>query len=133
MTDCVLTVFFEGTSNPLFDDDSNITTQLGLFFGLVRAEDLSDPITTPDDDETSFKMGFDGCGVAFGACGTIWAVGLSSQCAAVEARDPVRHRTCPQSNPAVEPCLKPRVSTPWRPLAPPGSWRITFKISRATI
>ena len=27
-----------------------------------------------------------GCGVAFGACGTIWAVGLSSQCAAVEAR-----------------------------------------------
>ena len=36
MTDCVLTVFFEGTSNPLFDDDSNITTQLGLFFGLVR-------------------------------------------------------------------------------------------------
>ena len=84
--DCVLTVFFEGTSNPLFDDDSNITTQLGLFFGLVRAEDLSDPITTPDDGETSFKMGFDGCGVAFGACGTIWAVGLSSQCAAVEAR-----------------------------------------------
>ena len=86
MGDCVLTVFFEGTSNPLFDDDSNITTQLGLFFGLVRAEDLSDPITTPDDGETSFKMGFDGCGVAFGACGTIWAVGLSSQCAAVEAR-----------------------------------------------
>ena len=64
MGDCVLTVFFEGTSNPLFDDDSNITTQLGLFFGLVRAEDLSDPITTPDGRDL-LQMGFDGCGVAF--------------------------------------------------------------------
>ncbi|CAE7505326.1 styx-b [Symbiodinium natans] len=74
-----LTVFFEGTANTI----EPITTQIGLFFALTDAFDVSGgnlggaPITQPR------KMAFDGCGVTDGFCGTICAKGLRRQCAAV--------------------------------------------------
>ena len=74
-----LTVFFEGTANTI----EPLTTQIGLFFTLTDAFDVSGgnlggaPITQPR------KMAFDGCGVTDGFCGTICAKGLRRQCQAV--------------------------------------------------
>ena len=74
-----LTVFFEGTANTI----EPLTTQIGLFFTLTDAFDVSGgnlggaPISRPR------KMAFDGCGVTDGFCGTICAKGLRKQCVAV--------------------------------------------------
>ncbi|CAJ1405731.1 unnamed protein product [Effrenium voratum] len=74
-----LTVFFEGTANTI----DPLTTQIGLFFMLTDAFDVSGgslggaPLGQPR------KMAFDGCGVTDGFCGTICAKGLRRQCAQV--------------------------------------------------
>ena len=76
-----LNVFFEGTANRL----SPITTQVGLFFQQCTALDVTDP-QTACRESSSFKMGFDGCGVVAGLAGVIWAVGLRDQCKVVLSR-----------------------------------------------
>jgi len=80
-TDAHLTVFFEGTSNQL----QPTTTQIGLFFDACEHLDITE-MATPPTAMRAFKMGFDGCGVAYGLPGTIWTVGLSTQCALVVSR-----------------------------------------------
>ena len=88
MGDCVLTVFFEGTSlTALFDDDSNITTQLGVFFGLVLAPRTS-RIRSPHRTTVVglVQDGFRRLRRGVRRVRHARAVGLSSQCAAVEAR-----------------------------------------------
>ena len=79
-----LTVFWEGTGNAL----THLTTQVGLFYELTAACDLSSPSTviTRSGGTTAFKMGFDGCSVTHGLRGLLCAVGLRSQCASVVAR-----------------------------------------------
>ena len=78
-----LAIFMEGTANTLLP----VSTQIGEFFSLVDATDVSSskPISQmslPADKShaLSWKMGFDGCGVTDGIAGTVWAVGLGTQC-----------------------------------------------------
>ena len=85
-----LAVFMEGTANTL---QQPITTQIGDFFHLVAAKDVSAPelfeaasMTNDLDGPVHWKMGFDGCGVTDGLAGTIWAWGLGTQCSAVVKR-----------------------------------------------
>lgn len=80
-----LSVFFEGTANPL----QPITTQVGVFFDSAIATDISDSSTVlavSDLAGRHLKMGFDGCGVVAGIAGVIWAFGLGPQCDAVVQR-----------------------------------------------
>lgn len=90
MSPVTLSVFFEGTANTICP----ITTQVGLFFELSEAQDVTDPVL-PLPLELSgakLKMGFDGCGVTAGLMGTVFAVGLAEQVTAVVLR--VRHLMC---------------------------------------
>jgi hypothetical protein len=78
-----LTVYFEGTSNPLWQ----LVTQIGLFAEITSGLDLKplsptagrgasyDPLTAD-----AFRIAFDGCGVTNGLGGVIFANGLWSQC-----------------------------------------------------
>jgi hypothetical protein len=74
-----LVVFFEGTANTL----EPITTQIGLFFRGVVAQDVtggSSSFASP------MKLGFNGCGVTHGLSGTLFASGLTEHCAVVVHR-----------------------------------------------
>eukprot|EP00316_Scyphosphaera_apsteinii_P005590 CAMPEP_0119339464 /NCGR_PEP_ID=MMETSP1333-20130426/98306_1 /TAXON_ID=418940 /ORGANISM="Scyphosphaera apsteinii, Strain RCC1455" /LENGTH=259 /DNA_ID=CAMNT_0007350979 /DNA_START=48 /DNA_END=824 /DNA_ORIENTATION=+ len=78
-----LSVYFEGTANTI----SPITTQVGMFFATDAAINITDPAVPCDPNAAStFKMGFNGCGVDYGMLGTIFAVGLQEQCETVMAR-----------------------------------------------
>jgi hypothetical protein len=84
-----LTIYFEGTSNPLW----MLVTQIGLFAEITYGLDLK-PLSpavpaAPDqrkglsyDPLTSdaYHIAFDGCGVTNGLGGVIFANGLWSQC-----------------------------------------------------
>ena len=64
-----------------------ITTQVGFFFELTSAADVTAPRwPLPTTGPADLKMGFHGCGVVNGIAGVIWAFGLSSQCDTVAAR-----------------------------------------------
>uniref|UniRef100_A0A7S1A2U5 Uncharacterized protein n=1 Tax=Noctiluca scintillans TaxID=2966 RepID=A0A7S1A2U5_NOCSC len=95
--DVVLSVFMEGTANPM----DEVTTQIALFARLCDAKEL------PFEPEASFsrappsghfKLCFEGCGVSHGVRGTLFAHGLQEQCRVVrqyldifrEARIPVQ-------------------------------------------
>ena len=75
-----LSVFFEGTANPL----DPITTQVGIFAQLTAGQDLSnyarDTSTGIDPTAGPFKIAFDGCGVTDGLSGVLFASGLDRQC-----------------------------------------------------
>ncbi|CAK8998992.1 unnamed protein product [Durusdinium trenchii] len=71
-----LQVFFEGTANTI----EPLTTQIGLFFMLTDAFDVSGGSLGGAPLEQPRKMAFDGCGVTDGFCGTICAKGLRRQC-----------------------------------------------------
>lgn len=74
-----LTVFFEGTANPIGD----MVTQIGLFADLTNAVDLRSASLDYQSENHQFKIAFDGCGVSNGVLGTIFATGLTDQCNAV--------------------------------------------------
>ena len=84
----VLSVFFEGTANPL----RPVTTQVGLFFSSTCALDVTAPeveLPPPQPEGApplELKMGFDGCGVTNGMTGTLFAAGLAAQCDVVVKR-----------------------------------------------
>jgi hypothetical protein len=89
-----LTVYFEGTANPLLGYKAgafvNYVTQIGLFYDITKGVDLS---TVKSKDQypsfpARFKIGFDGCGVTNGMSGLIFADGLRSQC------DDVKRHVC---------------------------------------
>jgi hypothetical protein len=70
-----LTVFFEGTANPI----NRCVTQIGLFASLVNGKDLKlDPTYTAANHQ--YKMSFDGCAVVNGNMGLVFATGLVDQC-----------------------------------------------------
>ena len=69
--DAVLAVFFEGTGNPI----SPVTTQVGLFFEQCEHYDCTATTAELPAHVSSFKMGYDGCGFAFGLLGTVFAHG----------------------------------------------------------
>jgi len=71
-----LTVFFEGTANTI----QPLSTQIGLFFTLTDAIDISGGHLGGVPLDQPRKMAFDGCGVTDGFCGTICAKGLRRQC-----------------------------------------------------
>lgn len=81
--DVTLTVFMEGTSNPM----GHITTQIALFsrfcnatpLSATVAEDASLPALVPGH----YKLSFDGCGVSNGFMGVVFAYGLDEQCGVV--------------------------------------------------
>ena len=78
-----LAVFWEGTGHAL----APITTQVGLFYELMEAQDVTHkkwPSTS--DGDPHFKMGFDGCGVSHGVRGLLWGVGLQTQASRVVLR-----------------------------------------------
>jgi hypothetical protein len=77
MPECTFTVYFEGTSNSL----QHYTTQIGLFYAMTQAVDLS--VKTPKDTDSQFKIAFDGCGITNGMIGVIFATGLVDQCKVV--------------------------------------------------
>jgi hypothetical protein len=60
----VLTVYFEGTANPL----SLHVTQIGLFADMTDAFDLTSGSRDIDRSNNQFKIAFDGCGVTNGQC-----------------------------------------------------------------
>ena len=79
----VLSVFFEGTHNEI----EPVTTQVGWFFAKTRGVDITSTDARADTStSTEFKMGFDGCGVVCGLLGTVFALGLASQCSCVVQR-----------------------------------------------
>lgn len=80
--DVVLTVFMEGTSNPMRE----LTTQIGVFAAICDAKDLPDQPPAdfaPPSEPGHYKVAFDGCGVSHGFLGTVVAHGLTEQCAVV--------------------------------------------------
>jgi hypothetical protein len=81
--DVVLTVFFEGTSNTL----SNNITQLGMLYDLTEGVDITSkaPQEKPARGQ-QYKMAFDGCGATHGEAGRIFAYGLKQQSRAVVQR-----------------------------------------------
>ena len=76
-----ITVFFEGTANPI----RPVVTQIGELFALCDALDVTDPQVAAGE-ASHLKMGFDGCGVVAGLPGALFAFGLAPQCDAVVAR-----------------------------------------------
>uniref|UniRef100_A0A7S1BU59 DUF2235 domain-containing protein n=1 Tax=Corethron hystrix TaxID=216773 RepID=A0A7S1BU59_9STRA len=79
VTEEILIVFFEGTSNVL----KPCTTQIGIFAAACRAVDVSDsPIGIR---RGPFKIAFDGCGVN-SLTGVLFASGLTAQCRAARER-----------------------------------------------
>lgn len=78
--DVVLTVFMEGTSNPM----DSLTTQIALFSNLCKARALSADGDLPQDFSPGhYKVSFAGCGVTNGVRGTLFAEGLRDQCAVI--------------------------------------------------
>ena len=81
--DVILSVFFEGTHNTI----DPVTTQVGWFFEAADGIDITEPETVADlGSSSSFKMGFDGCGVVCGLLGTVFAIGLKAQVRSVARR-----------------------------------------------
>jgi hypothetical protein len=81
MCEVILSVYFEGTANPLRPH----TTQVGLFAELTDAVDVTHGLPLAHHDEISnkvlhYKIAFDGCGVTDGCGGTLFAFGLKRQC-----------------------------------------------------
>jgi len=78
-----LTVFMEGTSNPM----DVITTQIALFSRLVDATPLPEELPTGISEIPAksghYKLCFSGCGVSHGFVGVIFAAGLREQCRVV--------------------------------------------------
>jgi hypothetical protein len=73
----VLTVFFEGTANPL----ALLVTQIGLFAQITEGVNLASLLPGAyDPSSSSYVLAFDGCGVTNGLSGVLFAQGLSSQC-----------------------------------------------------
>lgn len=98
----ILSVFWCGTAgvlgrdSRLEDSHGSFTTQVGLFFLLCDAVDISNDSGDGDGElgrllsdapaggrPLHMKMGFDGCAVTHGCMGTVFAAGLRSQCRAV--------------------------------------------------
>lgn len=80
----VLTVFMEGTSNPM----EHVTTQIALFSQLCGARELScngPGAGNVHDRPGHYKLCFAGCGVTHGIRGVIFAAGLRDQCLVVRA------------------------------------------------
>lgn len=77
--DVTLTVFMEGTGNPMYE----VTTQIALFSRLCRAAELPDDGGQVFKTPGHYKLSFDGCGVAYGFRGLVFAHGLREQCAVV--------------------------------------------------
>lgn len=82
----VLSVFFSGTTSAAYER----TTQIELFGELTQATDLTQHMDQLDEalaveGEVHLKMRFDGCGVARGMLGVVFASGLSEQCDEVVA------------------------------------------------
>eukprot|EP00927_Polykrikos_kofoidii_P000121 TRINITY_DN10047_c0_g1_i1.p1 TRINITY_DN10047_c0_g1~~TRINITY_DN10047_c0_g1_i1.p1 ORF type:complete len:348 (+),score=42.24 TRINITY_DN10047_c0_g1_i1:106-1149(+) len=81
--DVTLTVFMEGTSNPM----EEIGTQIALFSRLCTAKPL--PEELPPGTAAGgrcpghYKVSFAGCGVTHGFRGVVFATGLREQCAVV--------------------------------------------------
>lgn len=78
--DITLSVFMEGTSNPM----DRITTQIALFSRICTAQSLPEggeevPKLTPGH----YKLSFPGCGVSHGIRGLLFACGLREQCEVV--------------------------------------------------
>eukprot|EP00931_Biecheleriopsis_adriatica_P042347 TRINITY_DN24134_c0_g2_i1.p1 TRINITY_DN24134_c0_g2~~TRINITY_DN24134_c0_g2_i1.p1 ORF type:complete len:333 (+),score=55.65 TRINITY_DN24134_c0_g2_i1:34-1032(+) len=76
----ILSVFMEGTGNPL----DPVVTQIALFSDMCVAMKLPEEV----DQDTSFaaghyKLSFPGCGVSHGLSGTLFATGLREQCSVV--------------------------------------------------
>ena len=80
-------MFFEGTSNPLWQ----LVTQIGLFAEITSGTDLKplSPSASPPPHHSrsydplaseAYRIAFDGCGVTNGLGGVIFANGLWSQC-----------------------------------------------------
>lgn len=81
--DVLLTVFMEGTSNPI----GQLTTQIGVFAAICDARDLPDRPPAdfaPPVEPGHYKVAFDGCGVSHGLLGTVIAHGLTEQCGVVQ-------------------------------------------------
>lgn len=74
----ILTVFMEGTANPM----GRVTTQIALFARRCAATQLDEQSFQPGGihGPGSYKLCFDGCGVSHGLRGTLFATGLSEQC-----------------------------------------------------
>lgn len=71
-----LSVFFCGTSGSIIAQ----TTQIGNFSNSTQAEDVTDFLPQKISEGSHFKMSFDGCGVAYGCRGSLFAHGLNEQC-----------------------------------------------------
>ena len=81
--DITLSVSFEGTHNTI----DPVTTQVGWLFEAVDGADITEPDMVADLGScSSFKMGFDGCGVVCGLLGTVFALGLKTQVRSVARR-----------------------------------------------
>ena len=76
-----LTVFFEGTANPVREH----VTQIGLLADEAVAANVTAGVYGAHPD-LQYKMCFDGSGVAFGCRGTLFAHGLRQQCRSVHCR-----------------------------------------------
>lgn len=81
-----LSVFFCGTNGKI----SPPTTQIGMFANNTNAENINiQPDTSKAPNFSSidqFKMTFNGCGVDYGKCGTLFGYGLSIQVSQVVTR-----------------------------------------------
>mmetsp|Transcript_27215 Transcript_27215/g.56464 ORF Transcript_27215/g.56464 Transcript_27215/m.56464 type:complete len:326 (+) Transcript_27215:1-978(+) len=74
--DVTLTVFMEGTANPM----DSITTQIALFSRICIAEPLdASEVLVRKTIPGSYKLSFPGCGVSHGLRGTLFAHGLRDQ------------------------------------------------------
>eukprot|EP00929_Paragymnodinium_shiwhaense_P068831 TRINITY_DN34696_c0_g1_i1.p1 TRINITY_DN34696_c0_g1~~TRINITY_DN34696_c0_g1_i1.p1 ORF type:complete len:353 (+),score=63.74 TRINITY_DN34696_c0_g1_i1:29-1087(+) len=82
--DVTLTVFMEGTSNPM----QQITTQIALFSRICNAEELKKDLAQQPAEIRQpghYKLAFDGCGVSHGLTGVLFANGLREQCGVVRS------------------------------------------------
>ena len=67
----------EGTANTI----RPTTTQIGVFAEITQGIDVTTSVERPQITHGAhFKMCFDGCGVTDGCAGTLFAVGLRTQC-----------------------------------------------------
>ncbi|CAE8666149.1 unnamed protein product, partial [Polarella glacialis] len=69
-----LTVFMEGTGNPM----DQVATQIALFSRLCVATALAEELdgSLAKSGAGHYKLSFAGCGVTHGLAGTLFAVGL---------------------------------------------------------
>mmetsp|Transcript_108851 Transcript_108851/g.314325 ORF Transcript_108851/g.314325 Transcript_108851/m.314325 type:complete len:333 (+) Transcript_108851:114-1112(+) len=77
--DVTLSVFMEGTANPM----DAVTTQIAMFSRLCDAEALPSDGSMPPAGAGHYKVSFAGCGVTNGLTGTLFAAGLREQCGVV--------------------------------------------------